>query len=324
MRRPGLIVIQVLGALTILPYPFVLLANIMSIAAQGQTAVGALPFILLSLYPLVWIVLYVLSWMLLSRGRAGWAFGLSTVPLVAGLALVSVLGLGFTSMTKSGAVASDKVRKEIEPANPLLWTIWCSGWEHRFPPGGPQVPVDQAIKAIEANTKFVNVAVPPYGTPLKLAVENLSMKTDGSFIGDGQRQRDLLRVVKALVAHGARYSEAESKDLKQQWRLRRALYAGPVNTESENPLVWRLLTRKRDGVTLFSLHQDEIPMLNQSTTLHGTPLYAALLGDEPDAYPDLIKAGAHLSVDEGRDPAARAALNHVLEHDSELRKTYGQ
>jgi hypothetical protein len=33
MNRGGLIVLQAVGALSILPYPFVLLANIMSMAA---------------------------------------------------------------------------------------------------------------------------------------------------------------------------------------------------------------------------------------------------------------------------------------------------
>jgi uncharacterized membrane protein len=51
MNRNGLILIQVLGGLSILAYPFVLLANIMSMAAPGQSHMGALVLVLLSTYP---------------------------------------------------------------------------------------------------------------------------------------------------------------------------------------------------------------------------------------------------------------------------------
>jgi len=101
-----------------------------------------------------------------------------------------------------------------------------------------------------------------------------------------------------------------------------AMHDGPINTASENPLVWRILTRRRDGVTLFRLRKDEMPLLNQNTELHGTPLYTALLQDAPDLFPELINAGARLSAEEERDPAAQAALARVFEHDLELRTKY--
>src|SRR5215471_20391177 len=56
-NQSGLIALQVVGALSILPYPFVLLANIMSLAAPGRTATTSLVWVLLSAYPLVWIAL---------------------------------------------------------------------------------------------------------------------------------------------------------------------------------------------------------------------------------------------------------------------------
>jgi hypothetical protein len=86
--------------------------------------------------------------------------------------------------------------------------------------------------------------------------------------------------------------------------------------------VWRILTRQRDGVTLFMLRPDEVPLLNQPTKLHGTPLYAALLEDGPDAWTELIKAGAHLSPEEESDPAASASLQHILSNDLELQRAY--
>jgi hypothetical protein len=81
-HRGGLIVLQAIGGLSIVPYPFVLLANIMSIAAEGQTLLGAIPYILLSIYPVVWIGLYVLAWRMLATGATGMAFALSSIPVL--------------------------------------------------------------------------------------------------------------------------------------------------------------------------------------------------------------------------------------------------
>jgi hypothetical protein len=110
------------------------------------------------------------------------------------------------------------------------------------------------------------------------------------------------------------------------------LYDGPVTTRSENPLVWRIVTHdrgdskpfnpltdplppRRDSPAPFFLKEDEMPLLNRSTRLHGTPLYAALLDNATDVCSVIIKAGGRLSADEERDPAATAALQSVKSHD---------
>jgi hypothetical protein len=173
MNRTGLVVLQGIGALTILPYPFVLLANVMSIAAPGQTKLGALPFLLLSIYPLVWIALWVISWQALSRGAAGLAFGLSSVPVLALVAAFGFYAYSEVSVANFYKGQSEDVRGKMEPVNPLLWTIWRVGGAHRFP-SGPVVPVDQALREIEANPARLNIGVPPYGTPLNVAVSELA------------------------------------------------------------------------------------------------------------------------------------------------------
>src|SRR5580658_9850689 len=99
MNRNGLILLQAVGTLTILPYPFILLANIMSIAAPGQTRTGAIPFILLCGYPIVWIALFVFSWRDMKRGAVGLAFGLSSIPA---LALVAAAGVWASSWRSVG------------------------------------------------------------------------------------------------------------------------------------------------------------------------------------------------------------------------------
>src|ERR1700722_15300531 len=126
MNRSGLIVLQGVGALSILPYPFVLLANIMSIAAPGQTRIGAMPFLLLSGYPLVLIGLYWFAWRAMSRGEIGLAFGLSGIPVLVCVGLAGLWAFSWTSLTRFNTGAANNIRKTIEPANPLLWTIWCA------------------------------------------------------------------------------------------------------------------------------------------------------------------------------------------------------
>jgi hypothetical protein len=68
MTRDRLILLQAFGAISILPYSFVLLANIMSIAAPGHTPATRLPWVLCSFYPLVWVVLYIFAWRAMRPG----------------------------------------------------------------------------------------------------------------------------------------------------------------------------------------------------------------------------------------------------------------
>src|SRR5512140_1501554 len=82
----ALAALQGVGALSLLPYPAILIANVMGMAAEGprgaQRLVAAAPYALLSLYPLVWIALYAWSWRTLSQGQILRAFALSSVPAV--------------------------------------------------------------------------------------------------------------------------------------------------------------------------------------------------------------------------------------------------
>jgi hypothetical protein len=91
----NLILLQAVGALSILAYPAVLIANVMSIAAPGQTFRRALPFVLLLFYPLVWIVLDVFAWRAMARGGVRLAFGLSSIPALACLLVAGVLVFGW-------------------------------------------------------------------------------------------------------------------------------------------------------------------------------------------------------------------------------------
>src|SRR5215831_3052649 len=97
MNRNGLILLQAVGGLSILAYPAVLLANIMSIAAPGHNSTNSLPWILLSFYPFVWIGLYVVAWRAMAHGNVALAFGLSSVPALACLLVLGVYVFGWIS-----------------------------------------------------------------------------------------------------------------------------------------------------------------------------------------------------------------------------------
>jgi hypothetical protein len=339
MNRNGLIALQVVGGLSILPYPFVLLANIMSIAAPGHTPLTQLPFVLLSFYPLVWIALYVVAWRAMARGAVNLAFGLSSIPVFASLAVVGVLafswiGFGLGTM----GIGPGGLHSTVYPDhNPLVDAITLAGQDVQILPAGEAV--NRALREIDANPALINVSVPSHGTPLNVALRTLSISLDGTLTGDRQVQQDRIRLVRALVAHGAHLSANEATDLHETWLLRRALYDGPVNTRIENPLVWRIVTHdrgesmlfnpltgqlppRRDSPAPFLVKPGEIPLLNRPTRLHGTPLYAGLLDNANDVCSVIIKAGGRLSAEEQRDPAVTAALQSVFERDPNLRAAY--
>jgi hypothetical protein len=309
VNRGLLIVLQVVGAITIVPYPFVILANVMSIAAPGQTLFGAIPFILLSIYPAVWLGLYVLAWRFLVTGSTGLAFALSSVPVLAGLCAVAFFVQSDKAVTTHYAKSAEKTRSEVEPLNPLMWKIMCSGGPNRIQ-GAPVVTADQVVAAIEANPGLVNVEV--HGTPLRAALLNGAFNIDGTLGNDKreppQHQQDMIRIVRTLVAHGAHLNAEERSDLGRTWQLRRAMLDGPITTENENSLVWKILGRNHQNDSLFKVTTGETPLINKPTRLHGTPMYAALLTGGFYIYPELAKAGAHLSPEEERDPAAVKAL----------------
>ena len=85
MGRTGLILLQVLGGLSLLAYPFILIVNIT--AMPKVMSARSIPHLLVMLYPAVWIVLWIVSWMSMRRGSASLACWLSAIPVA-----LSVIG----------------------------------------------------------------------------------------------------------------------------------------------------------------------------------------------------------------------------------------
>ena len=146
--RIGLGLLQGIGALSILPYPFILIVNVMSIAAKGQTARGALPYVLLSLYPVVWIALDALSWRALGRGSLGGAFVLASLPVAASLAGIASWAVESRADQQREQARLQTLRAKIEQANLLSWSVMCFYW-NRYT-GTTPLSLDALLKAIAA------------------------------------------------------------------------------------------------------------------------------------------------------------------------------
>src|SRR5580693_6464105 len=194
MNRKTLILLQAIGVLSILPYPFVLLASIMSIAAPGRNSTNSLPWILLLAYPLVWVVLYVLAWRAMGRGAVGLAFGLSSIPagaclLMLGFYIFSWVGFGLGTV----GVGSGGLHTTTYPTNnPVLDSLWLAGEDIKIG-HEPERAVARALREMERNPTLMNVGVAPYGTPLNIALT----------IIDDQWQ-DRIRMVRAIINAGGR------------------------------------------------------------------------------------------------------------------------
>jgi len=340
MNRHGLLLLQAVGALSILAYPAVLIANIMSIAAPGHTFRRSLLLVLLSFYPLVWIVLDVFAWRAMARGAIRLAFGLSSIPTLACLLVVGIYVFSWIGFLFGvAAIGKGHLQVKTYPSTNLLLRSISRGAQNTQAQSGPSGAVEQALRDIEANSTLVNVSTLADGSPLNVALGELSISLDGTINGEIQLQQDRIRLVRALVAHGGHLNKDEATDLRKTWVLRRALFDGPVTTASENPLVWRIVTHqrgdsilfnpftdklppRRDGPARFLLREDEVPLLNRATRLHGTPLYAALLDNSINVCSVIINAGGRLSAEEEHDPAAMAALQEVFEREADLRLVY--
>src|SRR5579872_3823773 len=208
--RAGLILLQVVGAIALIPWPAVVVASVMSLAAERPagaprfTPVSIL-FLLAPLYPAIWVGLDLWSWRALRNGSAARAFALSSVPLLLAMVASGVWYWSDGSVRDYRKTEARKVQEEVEAKNPLVWTLLCAGGSRRLA-AAPHVTVDQALQAIAASER-INGGVPHYGTPLQTALKNLCYRFDGTPC-DGH-QRDLGRLVHALVNRGAQLAPAE-------------------------------------------------------------------------------------------------------------------
>jgi hypothetical protein len=226
-NRSGLIVLQVVGGLSILPYPFVLLANVMSAGASSRTGGAWLFWVLASLYPIIWIVLDIFAWRAMSRGNIKLAFGLSGIPAAStvlglGIMLFSWIGLGLGSV----GIGSGGLHSQTYPTNnPVLDSVILADKDIQMG-HDPAGSVERTLRQVDQNLKLINTSVAPYGSPLGVALSGLSVSLDGTLNG----QENRIKLIRGLAARGARLSGEEASDPHKSLLLRRALYDGPART----------------------------------------------------------------------------------------------
>src|SRR5689334_18432835 len=185
VNRSWMIALQAVGLLSILPYPFVLLANVMSMAAPGRTTATTIFWALLSLYPLVWIALDVVAWRAMSRGAVALAFCLSAIPAAVTVAAVAIYMLSWLSLGLGMAgIGNGGLHSQTLPTNnPVLDSIILAvkDLDMRI---DPVRTVNRTLQAVAANPKLVKVAIPPYGSPLNVALQGLSIALPNTDITD--------------------------------------------------------------------------------------------------------------------------------------------
>jgi hypothetical protein len=319
--RIALLVLQAVGAASLLPYPAILVANVMQIATEGprgfERFAAALPYVLLSVYPVFWIGLFLVSWRAVAHGATTRAFVLSSVPALLSLAAAGWFLQSGKEDRKRDEARLERIQREVEAANPLVWTVMRSGGPSEFP-GAPILSADEVIAEI-SKAPNLNGAAGEWGTPLAIALRYL--RSSRSQAASPSRE-DRLRVVRQLLARGATLAPDERRILLYANLLRQATAEGPDTTASENPLVSRILNREVQSRNPFAMREDEVALLNSPTRLHGTPLWAALSAMDGALAANLIQAGARLSPEETRDPAGAQALTELFQSRKELWSKY--
>jgi hypothetical protein len=298
MNRNGLILLQVVGALSILAYPAVLIANIMSIAAPGHTFRTSLPWVLLSLYPIVWIALDVLAWRAMGRGAVGLAFGLSSIPALACLLVAGVLGFSWIGFL-FGSAGIGKGGLHV--------TTYSS------PPaeGSPlSAALDQLSISLDGT---INGDIPLQQDRIRVV---RALVTGGAHLTNDEATNLRKTWVLRRALYDGPVTTATENPLV--WRI---VTHDRGDSIRFNPLTDKLPPR-RDGPASFVLKGDDVPLLNRPTRLHGTPVYAALLDNASDVCSVIINAGGRLSAEEEHDAAAMAALQDVFEREADLRRAY--
>lgn len=348
--RVLLVLVQLVGALAIVAYPAVLVAGVMGIAAPGsglRASLGRLVLAASLTYPVVWGLLFWLSWRAFRRGRTGLAFLLSAPPFavtVTGLALLAA-GAGQARAILRGYEAgqvreAERAKTESPLAGSLLLfergTLTWRELEEAIRAADPAElsrPVERRPVEVPGLKVQRQPNVPPEPvrrrTPLAIALEGSALgRTLETKPDDG-----LAEAARLLLARGARLSDEEKAGEPKLVWLATVVSSGNVlpdrRTATENPLVWTLVTTERIddpqvARAIYAAAHREPDQLRRPTTTYGTPLRAALLRGMNDRARDLIRTGALLSEEERRVPSLARQLDRFLELpiNDGLRRTY--
>ena len=278
--KQKLLVLQGVGAVTLFPYPGVVLATIMAVGSQRESDSGPVALIgpvLLAAsvaYPVIWVALWWSSWRALRSGETRRALVLSAPP--AALTLIGVVGTMVVTLLASMGVGDRHEALLARDQNPLAASII------EFPNGSLNWrELQEEIR--NADPALLSKEVEYDGTPLRIAVRstNLASSLDSSLA-----PRHSVEIVRLLLARGAKLSAVELEtDPGTVWAAQ-AIEGGITlpdrGAAQENPLVWTIVTaRAQDERSLEAAIENaaakDRALLNRVTRAYGTPVRAALL-----------------------------------------------
>ncbi|MBI4911481.1 MAG: hypothetical protein HY823_01985 [Acidobacteria bacterium] len=324
-----MIVVQGLGALSLVAYPGVLVASVMALAAPGHglaQVVGRGIALLGISYPLAWGLLYWLSWRAFRRGRPGLALTFALPPLVfslAGVAVLAVSALWSASILRGFARGNlqeaERIRAGNAPAGAVL--LYSQGAMSRAElerviRAADQVTLSRPVERREVEVPGVRVTTFPGSgpdpgrrhSPLAIALRESGLDRRLEMRG----AEPMLEAARLLMQRGARLSaEEQAREGTLVWLVDLLSRDGRLpdpGAEQENPLVWKIMTTPPGSQgavaeAIFSARARQPELLRVATRTYGTPLRAALLRGMGLRVRDLVNNGAVLSASERAIPS---------------------
>ena len=318
-----LIALQVLGGATFLAYPVILMGLLFGEGDQGlktRLLVASL------VWPVLLVLLWILSWLALGRGRTLLALALSAPPALVFAFGVRLFVVHSHRSRQSVVQMKSEEAGEIENArkqNPLAGEILALEAGQTKWPG-----LQEVIARADPELLSRPVDLAPRGlldarrsTPLALALQGSHLDFDSS-----KTRPHFLEAARLLIGRGARLSSEEEStagstagfDLPWMVEVVESGTELPDRAAaSENPLVWRIMTADyADPVTadISAAKRSHPEQLSRATTTYGTPLHAAILRGSLCQRCDglLVAYGAQLSESERKVPRLVARVEAIL------------
>jgi hypothetical protein len=323
--KQKLLVLQAVGALTLLPYPGVILATIMSAGSQRGTGLVALigPMLVVAAvaYPVLWAALWWSSWRALRRGEVRRALILSASP--AALAVIAVVSMVVIAVLSSLGIG-DRTEALLAREQNILAAHLIE-----FPDGTlTWRELQEEIR--NADPALLSKEVDYAGTPLRIALTATRL---ASSLDSSQAPRHTLEIARLLLARRAKLSAAELETEADLVWVAQTIELGVTlpdpGAAQENSLVWTMVTagaqdeQSLEGAIEAAATTDRA-LLNRATRTYGTPLRASLLRKFTRAAEQLIARGATLSVAESGIPSLAHQLDALLSESAnpQLREVY--
>jgi len=315
VKKPVLLtVLQCVGAVSLLPYPLAPLAaffGLISLPQSGpELARGYALIALILTYPFLFAALWWTSWVAQRRGRAVLALALSTPPAAVTLAVGIALAADSIHTSRAERRDAQEFDAPLRAENPLAADLLKDMFGSQ-----PQPDLHAVIAA--ADPAMLSKPVTKYGTPLAIAVRTSQLDRRMSY---AQSRDNYLAAARQLIDRGAHLApEEQATDASLVWCVSLLAHGTPLPdpaAQSENPLVWQIVTTQQGFPVEDSQLTDRVDelartdpgALTKETRTYGSPLAIALRRNWLVVVDALVSHDVLLSPTERREPALRHAL----------------